>query len=103
MSVSFLLFSGYLFFDIHKATSGLDSKTALNVMETIVALSRKGKTVVATIHQPRSNIYELFDDLMLLAQGKVVYFGPANRAVEYFAGLGFHCPQHYNPADVCIR
>jgi len=86
---------------IHIATSGLDSKTALNVMQTIVQLARCGRTVVATIHQPRSNIYDLFDDLLLLTQGQVAYFGPANQAVAYFAELGFECPRHYNPADVC--
>lgn len=80
-----------LFLD--EPTSGLDSFTAYNIMETLIALARAGRTVVCTIHQPRSNIYHLFDMVMLLSAGQVVYFGPANHAVEYFAQLGYVCPQ----------
>jgi hypothetical protein len=48
-------------------TSGLDSEMALNVMDTLLSLARRNRTVVCTIHQPNSDITSLFDDLMLLA------------------------------------
>lgn len=49
--------------------------------------------------QPRSSIFELFDDLLLLSEGAVVYDGPAAGVAEYFAALGHPCPQFYNPAE----
>ena len=45
--------------------------------------------VVCTIHQPSSDITDMFDDLLLLAQGHVVYHGQWALAVDYFASLGF--------------
>jgi ABC-type multidrug transport system ATPase subunit len=86
-----------LFLD--EPTSGLDSNAALNVVETLRALARAGRTVICTIHQPRSGIYSLFDKLLLLAEGSTVYFGPARDAVDYFAELGYACPAFTNPAD----
>lgn len=48
--------------------------------------------VVLTIHQPRSSIYKMFDQLMLLSEGRVMYFGAASAATAYFAQCGFECP-----------
>ncbi|GFH32365.1 uncharacterized protein HaLaN_31574, partial [Haematococcus lacustris] len=58
---------------LDEPTSGLDSEMALSVMEGLVRLARKDRTVVCTIHQPNSDITALFDDLMLLAAGHLVY------------------------------
>jgi hypothetical protein len=55
--------------------------------------------VVATIHQPASEVYDGFDSVMLLSQGKIAYMGPAATAPDYFANLGFPCPDRTNPAD----
>ena len=54
---------------------------------------------VCTIHQPRSSIYRMFDRLLLLSEGRTMYFGEAAAAVAYFAAAGFHCPPQFNPAD----
>lgn len=83
-------------------TTGLDAKTALNVMTTIHNIAQSGRTVVLTIHQPRSDIVHLFDDTLLLARGKVAYFGPTSEMLNYFAGLGYDAPPNYNPADFVI-
>lgn len=58
-----------------------------------------GKTVVSTIHQPNSDIFDMFDKLMLLAKGKVIYFNDANESVKYFTNIGRPCPELTNPAD----
>ncbi|GAA5876426.1 hypothetical protein JCM1840_006022, partial [Sporobolomyces johnsonii] len=90
-----------LFLD--EPTSGLDSYNAFNVVESLVQLSRNYKrTVVFTIHQPQSNIVALFDKLMLLASGKVVYSGKADAAQAYFEGIGCSCPPGFNIADYLI-
>lgn len=88
-----------LFLD--EPTSGLDSFNAYNVVESLVSLARYyQRTIITTIHQPRSNIYALFDQLILLAKGRLVYSGPAQKeALDHFAKLGFHCPLGFNTAD----
>lgn len=57
-------------------------------------------TIVASIHQPSSRLYQSFDTVLVLAQGKQVYFGPGGHApAEYFEQRGLACPPDYNVAD----
>lgn len=79
---------------------GLDSYNAYNVVESLVTLARDyNRTVIFTIHQPRSNIVALFDQLVLLAKGQVVYSGPFPKCQPYFEKIGFPCPPGFNIAD----
>lgn len=71
----------------------------LQVMQTLKDLCKEGHTVISSIHQPRSSIFAMFDDLILLSEGRMLYSGPASQALSYFEELGHHCPQHYNPAE----
>jgi ATP-binding cassette subfamily G (WHITE) protein 1 len=87
-----------LFLD--EPTSGLDSLTAYNVVTTLRELAHvHGRTVICTIHQPSSDTFHLFDDLLLLGGGQVLYHGPVQEAVAYFTRLGYECPPYTNPAD----
>jgi ABC-type multidrug transport system ATPase subunit len=54
-------------------TSGLDSFTALKIVEAVKGLARRGKTVIAIVHQPSTDIFEAFDRIYLLAAGREVY------------------------------
>ncbi|CAN1282209.1 ABC transporter G family member 11 [Linum perenne] len=90
-----------LFLD--EPTSGLDSASAFFVTQTLRGLSRDGRTVIASIHQPSSEVFELFDRLYLLSSGKTVYFGQASDAYEFFAQAGFPCPALRNPSDHFLR
>ena len=58
------------------------SASAFFVTQTLRALARDGRTVIASIHQPSSEVFELFDQLYLLSGGKTVYFGQASEAYE---------------------
>jgi hypothetical protein len=79
---------------------GLDSCNAYNVVESLISLARDyNRTVVFTIHQPRSNIVALFDQLIVLAQGKLVYSGEYSKCQDYFSGIGQLCPPGFNIAD----
>ncbi|KAL7316048.1 FAD-dependent urate hydroxylase [Mucor circinelloides] len=90
-----------LFLD--EPTSGLDAYNAFNVVECLVALAKNYKrTVVFTIHQPRSNIVTLFDQLVLVAAGRVIYSGPQSEAQHYFKQIGYECPQGFNIADYLV-
>ncbi|PIA35309.1 hypothetical protein AQUCO_03500008v1 [Aquilegia coerulea] len=90
-----------LFLD--EPTSGLDSASAFFVTQTLRGLSRDGRTVIASIHQPSSEVFELFDRLYLLSGGKTTYFGQASEAYEFFAQAGFPCPSLRNPSDHFLR
>lgn len=90
-----------LFLD--EPTSGLDAYNAYNVIECLVTLAKNYKrTVIFTIHQPRSNIVALFDRLILLAQGKTVYSGPFAQCQAYFDTIGYECPPGFNIADYLV-
>lgn len=79
---------------------GLDAYNAFNVIDSLVSLARNyNRTVIFTIHQPRSNIVALFDQLLLLAQGRMVYSGDVSRCHEFLGDAGRACPPGFNLAD----
>ncbi|KAL1320694.1 hypothetical protein AAHE18_14G074300 [Arachis hypogaea] len=59
--------------------------------------------MIASIHQPSSEVFKLFDQLYLLSGGKTVYFGHASAAYEFFAQAEFPCPALRNPSDHFLR
>ncbi|KAJ2896452.1 ABC-2 type transporter [Zalerion maritima] len=90
-----------LFLD--EPTSGLDAYNAFNVIECLLTLAKTyQRTVIFTIHQPRSNIVALFDRLILLAQGHTVYSGPFLQCQEFFDQIGYSCPPGFNIADYLV-
>lgn len=90
-----------LFLD--EPTSGLDAYNAYNVVESLVSLARDyNRTIVFTIHQPRSNIVTLFDELVVLSKGYTIYSGPQLRVQSYFRSIGYPCPPGFNIADYLI-
>ncbi|CAF1334690.1 unnamed protein product, partial [Rotaria sordida] len=91
-----------LFLD--EPTSGLDSVTALDLIRTFHSLAHgqlpeKVVTIVCSIHQPQSKIFYLFDSLILLKQGNIIYQGPRQQAMDVYRMAGFPCPLYTNPAD----
>jgi ABC-type multidrug transport system ATPase subunit/ABC-type multidrug transport system permease subunit len=90
-----------LFLD--EPTSGLDANNANNVIECLVRLSKNyERTLIFTIHQPRSNIVSLFDGLVLLANGELIYSGEMMQCNDFFYNNGYKCPKGYNIADYLI-
>ncbi|KAM2612934.1 hypothetical protein TB2_032838 [Malus domestica] len=90
-----------LFLD--EPTSGLDSASAFFVTQTLRALARDGRTVIASIHQPSSEVFELFDQLYLLSSGKTSSYELIGRFFQFFAQAGFPCPALRNPSDHFLR
>ncbi|KAI0685355.1 P-loop containing nucleoside triphosphate hydrolase protein [Cytidiella melzeri] len=88
---------------VDEPTSGLDANTARNVMEALQDIARSGRTVIASLHQPRSDIYNMADNFTILAkQGNVVFHGPRDQLLPHFALAGYVCPPLYNPSDYCM-
>lgn len=55
--------------------------------------------MLLSVHQPRSDIFQLFDLVVLLSSGSAVYCGQAKDMVAYFTSLGYPCPRYCNPSD----
>ncbi|KAL4932505.1 putative ABC multidrug transporter [Aspergillus undulatus] len=81
-------------------TRGLDSKTAAEFARMIRReADENSKTMVVTTYQAGNDIYAQFDKVLVLAEGRVIYYGPRSRARAYFEDLGFVCPNKANVAD----
>ena len=88
---------------LDEPTSGLDSYTAYNVMHSLQTLVAAGRTVVTTIHQPSSEVFAMFDCLVVLDAGRAVYWGEAKNLVTHVATFGHNVPPFTNPADWFMR
>ncbi|KAI9551443.1 ABC protein [Daphnia sinensis] len=84
-------------------TSGLDSYMAQNIVQVLKNIASTGKTVVCTIHQPSSEVFALFDRILLMAEGRTAFLGPVSDALSFFSSQGLPCPSNYNPADYYIH
>ncbi|KAM6544477.1 hypothetical protein CsatB_008924 [Cannabis sativa] len=87
---------------LDEPTSGLDSTAAHRLLSTLGALAQKGKTVVTSIHQPSSRVYQMFDSVLVLSEGRCLYYGKGNEAMNYFDSLGFSPSFPMNPADFLL-
>lgn len=88
---------------LDEPTSGLDSYAASNIVDALSSLARSGKTIICTIHQPSSELFQKFDHLVLVSCGRVVYSGQPINSVKYFEERGHLCPIYNNPPDFFIR
>ncbi|KAI1264453.1 putative ABC multidrug transporter [Xylariaceae sp. FL1019] len=82
------------------STRGLDASNALDFAKVLRRhADNERKTMIATLYQAGNGIYDQFDKVLVLAEGRMIYFGPASSAREYFESLGFRCPPGANVAD----
>ncbi|KAJ5771889.1 hypothetical protein N7520_002418 [Penicillium odoratum] len=87
---------------LDEPTSGLDAQAALSLMELLRLFSRKGLTVISVVHQPRVEIFEALDNLLILESGECVYSGKALKAQQYFEAQGYTFHPNLNSADLII-
>ena len=85
---------------LDEPTTGLDSVNASRIGQILRDLAHaSGRTVICTIHTPSSELFNMFDDLLLLGKGHVVYHGPRSDAVRYFDSIGYAVPPLTNPTE----
>lgn len=89
-----------LFLD--EPTTGLDATSAFQLVRTLKSLAKKGRTIITTIHQPRSEIWGMFDRLVILTRGSPVYSGKADDSIQWFKQAGMELPPFVNPAEFLI-
>ncbi|XP_012445110.1 ABC transporter G family member 32 [Gossypium raimondii] len=87
-----------LFMD--EISNGLDSSTTYQIIKYLrhSTCALDGTTVISLL-QPAPETYQLFDDVILLCEGQIVYQGPLEEALDFFAFMGFKCPERKNVAD----
>jgi hypothetical protein len=73
---------------LDEPTSGLDSTAANTLVQTLRNLADTGKTVIAVIHQPNQHVFSKFDDVLLVSEGKQMYFGPRQDVRSYMESSG---------------
>lgn len=87
-----------LFMD--EISTGLDSSTTFQIIKSLrQAIHILGGTALISLLQPAPETYDLFDDIILLSDGQIVYQGPRESVLEFFLSLGFKCPERKGVAD----
>ncbi|CAL5019330.1 unnamed protein product [Urochloa decumbens] len=87
-------------FLMDEISNGLDSSTTYQIINTIRhSINILGGTALIALLQPPPETYELFDDVVLLSEGQIVYQGPRENVLEFFEAVGFKCPERKSVAD----
>ncbi|GAB2293587.1 transcription factor [Dionaea muscipula] len=81
-------------------STGLDSSTTFQIVNSVRQYIHHLKgTAVISLLQPAPETYNLFDDIILLSDGQIVYQGPRENVLQFFSDMGFHCPARKGVAD----
>ncbi|CAG2101752.1 unnamed protein product [Medioppia subpectinata] len=80
-------------------TSGLDSFMAESIVRLLKYMASEGRTIVCTIHQPSSQVFALFDHLLLMTNGRLAFMGTRDNAKDFFSSIGYLCSINQNPSD----
>ncbi|CAI9101369.1 OLC1v1038675C1 [Oldenlandia corymbosa var. corymbosa] len=87
-----------LFMD--EISNGLDSSTTYQIVTFLQQLAHlTDATILVSLLQPAPETFDLFDDIILMGDGKIVYHGPRTQVLEFFESCGFRCPERKGVAD----
>ena len=104
VTVGEMLVGGQSLFLCDEISTGLDSAATFDIMQSIRTWAKTlgGSSIVALL-QPTPEVVELFDDILMVNEGHLVYHGPRTEILNYFQERGFTCPPRVDPADFLIE
>jgi len=87
---------------LDEPTSGLDSYQAAQVTEFLRKLADSGKTIISVIHQPSQQVFSMYDDLLLISEGHLMYYGEVNKVRSYLQNIGYSCSKDTGTAEFIL-
>ncbi|XP_035418794.1 ATP-binding cassette sub-family G member 5 [Cygnus atratus] len=87
---------------LDEPTTGLDCLTANQIVSLLSELAHKDRIVIITIHQPRSELFRLFDKIAIMSFGEMVFCGNPMEMITFFSNCGYSCPEQSNPFDFYV-
>ncbi|XP_028928101.1 ATP-binding cassette sub-family G member 5 [Ornithorhynchus anatinus] len=84
---------------LDEPTTGLDCTASRQIVTLLSTLARRDRVVVLTVHQPRSELFQLFDKIALMSSGELVFCGTPTEMLDFFRDCSYPCPDHSNPFD----
>ncbi|XP_078505811.1 ATP-binding cassette sub-family G member 5 isoform X1 [Lissotriton helveticus] len=87
---------------LDEPTTGLDSMTANHIVRLLSDIARNDRIVIISIHQPRSELFTIFDKIAIMSCGELIFCGGHQEMIDFFSGCHYECPQHSNPFDFFV-
>ncbi|NWV41343.1 ABCG5 protein, partial [Grantiella picta] len=87
---------------LDEPTTGLDCLTANQLVLLLSELAHRDRIVILTIHQPRSELFKLFDKIAIMSFGEMVFCGNPMEMITFFSDCGYSCPEQSNPFDFFV-
>ncbi|KFR09127.1 ATP-binding cassette sub-family G member 5, partial [Opisthocomus hoazin] len=87
---------------LDEPTTGLDCLTANQIVSLLSELAHRDRIVIITIHQPRSELFRLFDKIAVMSFGEMVFCGNPVEMITFFSNCGYSCPEQSNPFDFYV-
>ncbi|RLN54809.1 hypothetical protein BBP00_00008767, partial [Phytophthora kernoviae] len=88
---------------LDEISTGLDSAATYDICKSMKSAARNfNATVIISLLQPSPEVFELFDDVLLMNEGSIMFHGNRLDAVPYFEHMGFHCPPRKDVADFLL-
>ena len=97
-----ILFKSAMISQFQNQCAGLDSYQATQLTESLRKLADSGKTIIAVIHQPSQHVFSMFDDLLLISEGHMMYHGEVDKVRSYFQSLGYECEKETGTAEYVL-
>ncbi|OWZ14879.1 ABC transporter [Phytophthora megakarya] len=88
---------------LDEISTGLDAATTYDIVNSLKSLTRHFKAnIVVSLLQPPPEVFNLFDDILIMNEGRMMYHGPREQVQQYFENMGFTCPPRKDVADFLL-
>ncbi|KAK9869922.1 hypothetical protein WA026_006019 [Henosepilachna vigintioctopunctata] len=103
LSIALELINNPLVMFLDEPTTGLDGVSCNQCLRLLKQLARQGRTIICSIHQPSASMFQVLDQVYVIANGNCLYQGSPANIVQFFEDVDASCPVYHNPADYVIE